>query len=219
MQRWATFDCYGTLVDWREGIRRELARLFGEARSGDLLDRYYRLEPQVQASGDLAYRDVLARTLDAVAGEAGLAVPPAEEDALGASLPAWPVFPDVRDALVEARERGWALGILSNTDRDLLESSVAAIGVPFDTLVVASEIGSYKPRHRHWEVFAARTGVGPDRHVHVAQSLFHDIAATNELGVRSIWINRLGETAGPEPTVELPGLAGLADALDGLVPA
>ena len=219
MERWATFDCYGTLVDWRAGIRGELARLF-PARDGDaLLDRYYEVEPEVQRDGGLAYREVMARTLARVAAESGLTVPAGEDDALGESLPRWPVFPDVRSSLEEVRGRGWRLGILSNTDRDLIDASVAELAVPFDVIVVASEIGSYKPAHRHWQVFGERTGVTAERHVHVAQSLFHDIAAANDLGIRSVWINRLGEQPGPQPTRSLSGLSGLADTLDDLVPA
>ncbi len=219
MDRWATFDCYGTLVDWRAGIRAQLARLFGDGRGDALLGRYHELEPQAQADGRLAYREVMARTLAAVAREAGLEVPPGEDDALGRSLPDWPVFADTRAALEDARTRGWRLAILSNTDRDLLEASVAEIGVPFDLLVVASEIRSYKPAPRHWQVFAERTGAAPERHVHVAQSLFHDVAATNELRIRSIWINRLGEAPGPRPTRELPDLTRRVETLDELVPA
>jgi 2-haloacid dehalogenase len=219
VDRWATFDCYGTLVDWRSGIRAQLARLFGEERADRLLARYYELEPLAQRDGRLPYREVLARTLAALAAEAGLTVPDGENDALARSLPDWPVFPEVRSALTEAHVRGWRLGILSNTDRDLIEASMAVIAVPFDLAVAASEIGSYKPAHRHWQVFTETTGVPAEQHVHVAQSLFHDIAATNELGIRSIWINRLGESEGPTPTRELPDLVLLADTLDELVPS
>lgn len=218
MERWASFDCYGTLVDWRAGIRGELARLFGDDRADELLSRYYEIEPEVQKNPSLRYRDVLTQSLVRLAGEFDLIVPAAEEDALPRSLPSWPVFPEVPVALAEARLRGWRLALLSNTDRDLVDISAARIGVPFELAVVASEIGSYKPAHRHWDVFAETTGATRDRHVHVAQSLFHDIAATKELGISSIWINRLGETSGPTPTRELPDLVGLADALDELVP-
>jgi 2-haloacid dehalogenase len=218
VERWASFDCYGTLVDWRAGIRGELARLFGEERADELLSRYYEIEPEVQEDPSLRYRDVLTQTLARLAGEAGLIVPAAEEDALARSLPNWPVFAEVPAALAEARRRGWRLALLSNTDRDLIDVSAATIGVPFELAVVASEIGSYKPAHRHWDVFAETTGATRDRHVHVAQSLFHDIAATSELGISSIWINRLGEPAGPTATRELPDLVGLADALGELVP-
>ena len=88
------------------------------------------------------------------------------------------------------------------------------IGVPFDESIVASEIGSYKPALGHWRTFEERVGRLPD--VHVAASLFHDVAPANELGLPSIWINRLGETPGPQPTRELPDLNGLADTLEEL---
>ena len=91
--------------------------------------------------------------------------------------------------------------------------------MPFDETIVASEIGSYKPGHRHWSEFFARTHADRDRHVHVAASLFHDIAPANELGLRSVWVNRLGETAEPEPTREIPTWRGSRTSLDGLVPA
>jgi 2-haloacid dehalogenase len=216
VERWATFDCYGTLVDWNGGIGAELARLFGEDRRDGLLDAYHALEPAVQRDGSLPYREVLARTLAGVAAEAGLDLPEGERDALGRSLPGWPVFPEVPAALAEARARGWRLAFLSNTDRELIEASAAAIGVPFDLAIVAGEIGSYKPAHDHWRAFEREVGRPPD--VHVAQSHFHDVVPAVALGIPVVWINRLGERGDPEPTRELPGLVGLADVLDELCP-
>jgi 2-haloacid dehalogenase len=148
-----------------------------------------------------------------------LGAPEEEQDALGRSLPGWPVFPEVPEALGEARGRGWRLAALSNTDPDLLDASLAAIGVPFDERVVASEIGSYKPAHGHWHAFFERTGADPAGHVHVAQSHFHDVVPATELGLRVVWINRLAERAEPAPTRELPDLSRLADTLDELVAA
>jgi 2-haloacid dehalogenase len=219
-QRWATFDCYGTLVDWNAGIRTELGRLFGTPVSGQLLGRYHVIEPWVQREHQAwSYRDVMAAVLAELAAETGVALPPGEADALGRSLPRWPVFPEVPGALAGARDRGWALVALSNTDRDLIEASLQAIGVPFERAIVASEIGSYKPAPAHWRAFYESTGADPSRHVHVAQSHFHDIKPAHDLGIRTIWINRLAERAEPAPTRELPDLAGLADVLDELVPA
>jgi 2-haloacid dehalogenase len=216
--RWATFDCYGTLVDWNAGIRAELERLFGVEHADELLSRYHALEPEIQASSPgISYRQVLTIALERLEAEVGRAVPEGEASALARSLPGWPVFEDVPGALAEARERGWRLAILSNTDRDLIDASMAAIGVPFDLSIVASEIGSYKPAPRHWEAFRRQTGAGPDRHVHVAQSLFHDIGTARDLGIQAIWINRLGEPDDPRPARILPSLTGLADALDELV--
>ena len=151
---------------------------------------------------------------------AGAALPAEEADALARSLPGWPVFADVPGALAEARRRGWRLVVLSNTDRDLIDASLVAIGVPFEAAIVASEVGSYKPAHGHWKAFYESTGADPDRHVHVAQSHYHDIVPAAELGIRSIWINRLRERLGLEtPTRELPDLGSLADTLDELAPS
>ena len=217
--RWATFDCYGTLIDWNGGIGGELARLFRDGSLPRLLERYHELEPEVQAEDpERSYRTVLALTLQRLAAGEDLELPDGEADALARSLPSWPPFPEAPAELEEARSRGWRLAILSNTDRDFIAASKARLGVPFDETIVASEIGSYKPGHRHWSEFFARTHADRDRHVHVAASLFHDIAPANELGLRSVWVNRLGETAGPQPTREVSDLTGLADVLDELVP-
>jgi 2-haloacid dehalogenase len=218
-ERWATFDCYGTLIDWNGGIAGELARLFGADEAPRLLERYHEIEPEVQAEDpERTYRSVLALALERLAESEGLSLPDGERDALARSLPSWAPFPEVPAALEEARGRGWRTAILSNTDRDLIAASKVQIGVPFDETIVASEIGSYKPGHRHWSEFFARTHADRAGHVHVAASLFHDIAPCVELGLRSVWVNRLGETGGQEPTREIPDLTGLADVLDQLVP-
>jgi 2-haloacid dehalogenase len=216
--RWATFDCYGTLVDWMGGIRGSLARLWPDADADQLLALYHQLEPSVQAGRGLPYREVMAETLAGVAANANLAVPPGEEDALGSSLPRWPVFPEVRASLAELRQRGWRLAILSNTDPDFLDASLRAIGVPVDLRVVASEIGSYKPAPRHWETFFAQTGADRDRHVHAAASLLHDLEPGARLGLRCVWINRLAELSDLPRAAELPDLATLPEALEALVP-
>ena len=200
MDRWATFDCYGTLVDWNAGLA---AALGDEA----LLERYHEVEPVVQSeSPGLSYRAVLRES----ARRLGVDADPGE------TLPDWPVFGDVRPELEAARSRGWRLAILSNSDRDLIESSIESIGVPFDLAIVASEIGSYKPAHEHWGAFAEQVGRLPD--VHVAQSHFHDVVPATALGIPTVWVNRLDEHAEPVPTRELTGLAGLADTLEDLVP-
>ena len=205
-ERWVTFDCYGTLIDWNGGIRRQLARVFGEERADELLERYHELEPELEADGSRSYREVLTEAMRR------LGAPVGEEEALAQSLPSWQPFPEVPQALAEARERGWQLGILSNTDREFIDASMQLLGAPFELAIVASEIGSYKPGLNHWRAFEERIGRLPD--VHVAASLFHDIRPANELGLPSVWINRLGEKPGPRPTIEQPTLTGLADSLE-----
>ena len=145
-----------------------------------------------------------------------LGASPPDEHALADALPSWRAFAEAQPALEEARRRGWKLGVLSNTDDDYIAASQVQLGVRFDEVIVAQEIGSYKPAHKHWEEFYARTHAPREGHVHVAASLFHDVAPCNELGIRVIWINRLGESA-PEharPTRELSDLFSLPDALD-----
>lgn len=209
--RWVTFDCYGTLIDWNGGIRAQLARVFGDERADEQLQRYHQLEPELEADGTRSYREVLTEAMRRLGAPAG------EEDALARSLPQWQPFPEVPEALAEVRERGWSLAILSNTDRDYIEASMERLGVPFDLAIVASEIGSYKPALGHWRAFQERTGRAPD--VHVAASLFHDIAPANELQLPSVWINRLGErrdsgTRSVQPTKEQRDLTNLAGALE-----
>jgi 2-haloacid dehalogenase len=203
--RWATFDCYGTLINWNGGLR-------GTLGSDELLERYHELEPQVQAEQpDRSYRDVMAEVSRRLDLE--------DETALARSLPSWEPHPEVRRALEVARERGWKLAILSNTDSDFIDASMERIGVPFELAIVASEIGSYKPAHGHWKRFFEQVDVPHDRYVHVAQSHFHDVVPASELGLRSVWINRYGERHELAPTRELPDLSRLPETLDELVPS
>jgi 2-haloacid dehalogenase len=211
MERWATFDCYGTLIDWDGGIRRELARVFGEERADVQLERYHDIEPSLQVGGERTYREVMNTAMRE------LGAPGEEADALAAALPTWRPFPEAPAALEEARARGWKLAILSNTDRDFIEASMNQLGVPFELAIVASEIGSYKPGHRHWLRFFDETGAARAGHVHVAQSHYHDVVPATELGLRSIWINRRGEQHEPHATRQLRDLTDLPDTLDELV--
>ena len=215
MQRWATFDCYGTLIDWDGGVRAELVRLFGEERADAQLARYHDVEVELERDGSLTYREVLTETMRRLGAPAGA------EHGLVDSLPTWRAFPEVTHSLEELRRRGWRLAILSNTDDDLIAASQVRIGVAFDEVVVAQEIGSYKPAHRHWEEFFARTRAPREGHVHVAASLFHDIAPANALGLRSVWINRVDGTTydSARPDRELADLVLLPETIDELVPA
>ncbi len=148
-----------------------------------------------------------------------LGAPPGDEHGLAESLPGWRAFPEVHGTLVELRRRGWQLAILSNTDDDFIAASQVQIGVPFDEVVVAQEIGSYKPAHRHWEEFFSRTHAARDRHVHVAASLFHDIAPAASSGCGASGSTGPASRPTVTPTRELPDLLALPETLDELVPA
>ncbi|MFN8517854.1 MAG: HAD hydrolase-like protein [Chloroflexota bacterium] len=217
--RWATFDCYGTLIDWHGGLRAGIASLWPGADVRALHRRYLEIEAQLQAGTGTPYRQVLTEGLAQLARDQGLTLPPGRESTLADALPSWTAFPEVPGALAELRRRGWKLAILSNTDPDYLEASLGHIGVPVDLRVVASEIGSYKPARGHWERFFATTGADRSRHIHVAASLFHDIEPCSRLGIPAVWIDREAEVTTLPMAARLTDLADLPDTLDRLVPA
>ena len=216
--RWATFDCYGTLIDWNGGIRETLVSLWPEADVDALLDRYHEIEPRVQINGSLPYREVMKQALSLVAGDEDLPLRPEDDYALADSLPSWRPFPEVPGALAELRGRGFKLAVLSNTDPDLLEASFERIGVPVDGQVTAAEAGSYKPAPGHWDRFFEEFGAEREHHVHVGASLYHDIEPADKLGLKAVWINRLHETSDLPRAAELKDLSRLPDVLDELVP-
>jgi len=152
--RLGQFVCYETLVVWSAGIQAELARLFGVEHAARLSLRCHELEPRVQSEDPRArYRDVIAAVLGEFASEAGRELAPGDKDALGRSLPAWPVFPEVPAWFEGARRRGWQLVILSGSDRDLIDASIGAIAVSFSAAIVTSEVGSDEPALGHWQAF------------------------------------------------------------------
>ena len=216
--RWATFDCYGTLIDWDGGIRRTLVRVWPDEDAARLFQRYHDVEPTVQAGRGIAYRQVLRETLGAIAAQEELDLPPGEEDALAEALPSWAPFHEVPPALRQLRERGWRLGILSNTDPDLLDASLKTIGVEVDARVTAAEAGAYKPAFAHWDTFFRTTMADRERHVHVAASRYHDVEPCAKLGLPCVWINRLGESSDLPRAGELPNLEALPATLERLVP-
>jgi 2-haloacid dehalogenase len=219
MIRWATFDCFGTLVDWRHGIATGIELLF-PGRGAELLEVYNRIEPQVQAAVPAGvpvrrYREVLAESLRRTAAEAGLDLLPDDASVLGTGLPYWPVFPDTRAALADLRAAGWRLALLTNCDRDLIAETERRLAVPIDAVVTAEDVGGYKPGHGHFERFATTFGASRENWVHVAQSYFHDMVPARELGIPRVWINRHGDPRDPSVAdAVLPGMAGLVETVE-----
>jgi 2-haloacid dehalogenase/putative hydrolase of the HAD superfamily len=214
-----TFDCYGTLVDWDGGISgaivREAAATGLELDRAAVIDAYHAIEPQVEAGPYEPYRRVLERTAIEVARRFGWELTRAAAGFLASGIGEWPLFADTRPALERLRANGYRLGILSNVDRDLLERTIAGLGLGFDLIVTAEDVRSYKPDHGHFR--AARRIVGDARWLHAAQSWFHDVVPASECGIPVVWINRKNERpgAGGRPERELPALADLADWLAG----
>ena len=219
--RWATFDVYGTLIDWELGIAQSMAEVWPDADEQTLehlLERFHEIEPEIEQDSAAPYREVLRDTLLRLASDENLQVPVRMESALADSLPNWPAFDEVPHALGELRARGWRLGLLSNTDPDLLVSSIAHLGLEPDVTITAADAGSYKPAHGHWDRFFERTNADRDLHVHVAASAFHDLSPCAEMGIPAVWINRLGEVTNLPRAAELENLTELPARLDELVP-
>ncbi|MBP2330711.1 2-haloacid dehalogenase [Kibdelosporangium banguiense] len=195
--RWVTFDCFGTLVDWRRGISGGLELLF-PGRGWELLEIYIRVEAVVQAEQpSMRYRDVMAETVRRVADEAGLELVTDNASVLGATIAYWPVFADVGPALAGLRAAGWRLALLTNCDRDIIGETQRRLGVHIDAVVTSEHVGSYKPSHNHFTQFAESFGATRENWVHAAQSYFHDIQPAHSLGIPSVWVNRLGQADDP----------------------
>jgi 2-haloacid dehalogenase len=216
-----TFDCYGTLIDWEAGIvagLRPLAAKGGRATDDeDLLARYARHEARIEAGPYRRYRDVLAAAYAALGEELGVATTPAEQAAFGGSVVDWPAFPDSAGALAQLRRR-YRLAVITNCDDDLFAGSNRRLGEPFDTVITAQQVGSYKPSHRNFEVAFERLGLPRERILHVAQSLFHDHVPAKALGLTTVWVNRRHDRPGGGatppadaiPDLEVPDMATLA---------
>jgi 2-haloacid dehalogenase len=200
-----TFDCYGTLIDWEAGILAalrgvvpELARVDGET----LLDEYANAEAALEAGPYRRYREIAGEAMATVARAHGAEPTPADVTRLGGSVVDWPAFPDSHDALVRLRTR-FRLGVLTNCDDDLFAASNARLGVAFDWIVTAQQVGSYKPNEQNFAALVERLGadgVPRTRILHVAQSLFHDHAPAQRLGFRSVWIDRRHDRPGSGAT-------------------
>ena len=212
-----TFDCYGTLIDWGAGLVEFLQPLLlrHDAHVIDdfLLEFFAAAEPQAQVDGR-AYRHVLREVLRRLGARLGFT--PADEalEAFAASPGEWPAFADAPAALARLAER-YALVVVSNIDNALFAKSAARLGVDFSHVVTAEDVGAYKPDERMFA--AAKAKVGEDaRILHVAQSLYHDIAPATAFGWETAWIKRERNAAKPvdaTPTFAFDSLAELADAL------
>jgi 2-haloacid dehalogenase/putative hydrolase of the HAD superfamily len=212
-----TFDCYGTLIDWEEGIGTAFVR--EAAEDGLVLDRsrvltaYHELEPQIEAVAYRSYREVQAVTAIRVAQRLGWLLSAERARFLADSLPDWKPFSDTNAALEQLVASGYRLGILSNVDDDLLSATRRHFKVSFDVVVTAQQVRSYKPAPGHFE--EARRRVGDARWLHAAQSFFHDVVPARNLGIPVAWVNRKAERASGviRPDLEVRNMTELAGAL------
>lgn len=199
-----TFDCYGTLVDWESGILGTLRSLLEShdlrVPDDELLAAYGEAEAAVQAEAYRPYREVLAEVSRRLASQYGFEVSAVEVGALAQGLPDWPVFPDTLAAL-QTLARRYRLAVVSNIDDDLFAGTRSRIGVEFDEVVTAEQVGSYKPKRAHFDAVLERLDLTVSEVVHVAQSLYHDVAPANDLGFITVWVNRRagGQGGGATP--------------------
>jgi 2-haloalkanoic acid dehalogenase type II len=219
----ATFDCYGTLVDWEGGLGTflyDLARRHGDHDPGPgraLRERWEEIQFEVVQSGYKRYRDVLHESLCEWVAERGYRWNQLEGEALERAMEGWQPFPDTVPALRRAKDAGLRLVIVSNTDRDILEHTLRQLEIEFDHLVTAQDCQAYKPDGR---VFArARDEIGddPEQVLHVAFGFKYDIAPAQRTGFRTAWVNRKGEAqpGAERPDFEWRDLWGLAELAEG----
>ncbi|WP_165422788.1 haloacid dehalogenase type II [Ktedonosporobacter rubrisoli] len=204
---WVTFDCYGTLVNWRKGMLSALESIV-PGKASLLLDQYYLTEAEVEAERPFrSYRNVLAEALRRAARRSRIDLLSGSEHILADTLPSWPLFPDVGSALPMLRADGWRLAILSNIDRDLMSETLRRMPASFDKVITAEDVRTYKPAEGHFRYFLEATQVSPKNWVHVAGSYFHDIVTASRLGAMALWVNREGsQEATPQAAAVLSDL-------------
>ena len=211
-----TFDCYGTLIDWRQGIAEAFRHVLPEAAGVEearLFDAYERAEAEVEGGPFRPYREVLAAAAGRVTKLLGWRVPAGRDLFLAESLPGWRPFADTNPSLERLASMGYRLGILSNVDDDLLAGTLRRLSVPFDLIVTAQSVGSYKPAMAHFRRALEEVGGRPERLLHVAESYHHDVGAARPLGVRVICVNRQRRAAAGDvqPTLEVHDLREAVD--------
>ena len=220
-----SFDCYGTLIDWESGILAAMlpvcARHELVCSADEILGAYARAESAVQAGEYRPYREVLRRTLGAMAKDLGFAPQADELETLVEALPRWQPFPDTVASLRALQAAGHRLAIISNVDEDLFAETQRSLGVEFDAVVTAAAARCYKPADAIFELAFSTFGVRPGQLLHAAQSLFHDVAPGRRLGVQTVHVVRDSGRASAVPEVDdadgppaadwtVPDLAGLA---------
>ncbi len=205
-----TFDCYGTLIDWETGILQAVRPVLSvhgvRTTDDDILGRFARLEAAEEAEEYKPYREVLRNVMGHLGREYECEFVDRELDRLPDSIKRWPAFPDTAGALQRLAGR-FTINIISNVDDDLFEGTHPKLGVPVGRLVTAQYCGSYKPSRRNFNVMLALLDLPPDRVVHVAQSLYHDIGPAHELGLRTVWVRRRSTRSGGGATVPAPDAA------------
>ena len=218
---WLSFDCYGTLIDWESGILGYLRPLL-QSRScyssdDEILNLYSEFEPRAQSGDYRPYREVLGGVVRDFARELHFDVTGAEAAGLANSIRDWQPFADTVPGLRRLHSR-YKLAILSNIDDDLFAYSAQTLEVPFDCVITAQQVGSYKPSLRNFEELLRGVAVSRHQLLHVAESLYHDVGAARSLGIATVWVNRrqgrpaaATKLVAEQPDIEVATVGKLAD--------
>ncbi len=199
MVRTATFDCYGTLVDWEGGVGSFLYDKALRARDAELVpgrvlrERWEAIQFELIQGEYRRYKEILAESLRLLSEERGWPYDEADAKAIVRAIRSWQPFPDTAPALRSARDAGLRLVIVSSTDRDILEHSLRQLELPFDDFVTAEDAGAYKPSQRVFEHALERVGEPPEEILHVAFGFKYDIGPAAHAGMRTAWVNRHAE--------------------------
>jgi 2-haloacid dehalogenase len=216
-----TFDCYGTLIDWATGISRALQPMLEKhdvtVADDELFRLYVQFETDVESGGYVQYREVLRQTARRLGNHLGFTPTNAELERFSDSVGRWPPFADTNDALGRLSEE-FRLAVVSNVDNDLFHETARHFTVEFDEVITGEQVGTYKPDLAPFEAAFTRLGVPPNRLLHVAQSVYHDVNPAGRIGISCVWVQRYGERFDPpaprtDPVFTVPDLATLADAL------
>jgi 2-haloacid dehalogenase len=218
-----TFDCYGTLINWEEGILRCMHRILAthgiDTNDATILQCYGDFEARAEQGTYRRYREVLRSVVSQFGEYCGFVPTDKETQSLPESLPTWNPWPDTVSALRELQKR-FRLAIISNVDDDLFAATQPQLGVNFDRIITAQQAGAYKPSLKIFELALSRIGVPADRVLHVGQSIYHDIIPAQSLGLSTVWVNRPSPRTGVgavkaaegKPELEVSSVAELASA-------
>jgi 2-haloacid dehalogenase len=194
-----TFDCYGTLIDWESGIWEALQPVLAKHRiditTDEALELYGELEAEVEQGEYREYKTVLSMVLEGFGARFGFVPSPTELQNFAVSVRDWPAFPDSASAL-QALQKRHKLAIISNIDDDLFAFSSQRLQTQFDWVITAQQAKSYKPSVNNFQLALQRIGIPKNKILHVAQSLFHDIAPARALGLTTVWVNRRHDKGG-----------------------
>jgi 2-haloacid dehalogenase len=218
---WLSFDCYGTLIDWESGILAYLHPLLERNRchltDAEILNRYSEFEPREQSAPYRNYREVLASVVHDFARELNFKLSAGEAAGLAESIRNWEPFADTIAGLCRLQKR-YKLAVLSNIDDELFVFSAAKLPISFDCVVTAQQMQSYKPSLRNFDALLQQLDVPRSRVLHVAESLYHDVAPARSLGIATAWVNRRqGRAAAASkltpvtPDLEVTDISKLAD--------